>query len=144
GGGNHSFDLWELPDGKWEAEVVSVFDAHNPERASEMLGKHHNPRKIMSLKIGDMVAYRGKSGDRVVARVRKFDQRNKQIYFDAHNEAGALDKRHRDPDDPFVNFSKTPNALRAIEARQVRVDEIGQVFDPGPQDRESRLARKQK
>ncbi len=144
GGGNYSFDVWELPDGRWDAEVVSVFDAHAPGQRSRMSELYHNPRKVMSLKIGDMVAYDGPSGQRIIARVRKFDQRNKQIYLDAHNEAGSLDKRHKDPDDPFINFSKRPNVLRAIGVRQVRIDEIGQVFDPGPQDRESRLARKNK
>jgi len=143
-GGNHRCDIWELPDGRWDAEIVSVYDAHRLNRRSVMLEAHHNPRKIMSLQQGDMVAYeRPDTGERVIARVRKFDQRNKQIYLDAHNEAGELDKRHKDVDDAFRNFSKTPNALRGVNVRQIRVDEIGQVFDPGPQDRESRQARKQ-
>jgi CRISPR-associated endonuclease Csn1 len=143
-GGNYRFDVWELPDGRWDAEVVSMFDAHNPAYRSRMRDSHHNPRKIMSLMIGDAVAYESPdTGRRVIARVRKFDQRNKQLYLDAHNETGKLDERHADPDDHFRNFSKTPNALRAIKVRQVRVDETGRVFDPGPQDRESRSARKQ-
>ena len=142
-GGNFRCDIWELPDGRWDAEVVSVFDAHRPDYRSPMTDLHHNPRRVMSLRQGDMVAYRHPdTGERIVARVRKFDQRNKQIYLDAHNEAGKLDDRHKDGDDSFRNFSKTPNALRHIEVRQIRVDEIGQVFDPGPQDRESRQARK--
>lgn len=87
----------------------------------------------MSLQIGDMVAYEHpESGERVIARVRKFDQRNKQIYLDPHNEGGRLDDRHKDEADPFRSFSKRPNALKAIKARQVRVDEIGRVWDPGP------------
>ena len=32
--------------------------------------------------------------------------------------------------------------MKGVKLRQVRVDEIGQVFDPGPQDRDSRAARK--
>jgi CRISPR-associated endonuclease Csn1 len=144
-GGNYRFDVWELPDGKWDAEVVSMFDAHQPAFQSRMRDLHHNPRKIMSLTIGDMVAYNSPdTGQTVVARVRKFDQRNKQIYLDKHNEAGKFDERHADVDDAFRNFSKTPNALKTVKVRQVRVDETGSVFDPGPQDRESRLARKQK
>ena len=132
-GGNYRYDVWQLPDGRWDADVISTFEAHQPGYVSKMRAVHHNPRKMLSLMIGDMVAYDDpKSGERVIARVRKFDQRNKQIYLDAHNEAGKLDERHADADDPFRNFSKTPNALRAINTRQVRVDEIGQVFDPGP------------
>lgn len=140
-GGNFRCDIWELPDGRWDAEVVSVFDAHRADYVSPMPSLYHNPRKVMSLRQGDMIAYaHPETGERVIARVRKFDQRNKQIYLDAHNEAGELDKRHKDERDPFRNFSKTPNALRAIKARHIRVDEIGQVFDPGPQDREGRMA----
>lgn len=143
-GGNFRYDVWELPDGRWDAEVVSVFDAHRADYVSPMPTIHHNPRKTISLKLGDMVAYEHPdTGQRIVARVRKFDQRNKQIYLDAHNEAGKLDDRHKDANDLFRNFSKTPNALKAIKVRQVRIDEIGQVFDPGPQDRASRDARKQ-
>lgn len=131
--GNYRYDVWQLPDGKWDAEVISMFEAHQPGYVSKMRAAHHNPTKVLSLMIGDMVAYDDpKSGERVIARVRKFDQRNKQIYLDAHNEAGKLDERHNDANDPFRNFSKTPNALRSINMRQVRVDEIGRIFDPCP------------
>jgi CRISPR-associated endonuclease Csn1 len=50
----------------------------------------------------------------------------------AHNEAGALKSRDADPADPFKYVYKAGSALRAINARQVRIDEIGRVFDPGP------------
>lgn len=132
-GGNYRYDVWQLPDGRWDADVISMFEAHQPGYVSKIRTTHHNPKRVLSLMIGDMVAYDDpKSGERVIARVRKFDQRNKQIYLDAHNETGKLDERHADANDPFRNFSKTPNALKLINARQVRVDEIGRVFDPGP------------
>ncbi|MBD0413593.1 type II CRISPR RNA-guided endonuclease Cas9 [Oryzicola mucosus] len=133
GGGNYRFDVWQLPDGRWDADVISMFEAHQPGYVSKIRQDHHNPKKVMSLQIGDMVAYEHpESGERVIARVRKFDQRNKQIYLDPHNEGGRLDDRHKDEADPFRSFSKRPNALKAIKARQVRVDEIGRVWDPGP------------
>lgn len=133
GGGNYRFDVWQLPDGRWDADVISMFEAHQPGYVSKIRQEHHNPKKVMSLQIGDMVAYEHPdSGERVIARVRKFDQRNKQIYLDPHNEGGKLDERHKDESDPFRSFSKRPNALKAINARQVRVDEIGRVWDPGP------------
>ena len=130
-GGNDRFEVWELPDGRWDAEVVSVFDAHRPDFVPRMRREHHNARKIMSLKKGDMVAYNDpKTGDRVIAVVRKFDQRNKQLYLDPHNEAGDLDKREKDK--TYKPLRPMPNPLKAYRPRQVRVDEIGQVFDPGP------------
>lgn len=130
-GGNDRFEVWELQDGKWDAEVVAVFDAHRPNFVPQMRLQNHNARKIMSLKKGDMVAYNAPdSGDVVIAVVRKFDQRNKQLYLDPHNEAGNLDKRENEK--TYKPVRPTPNALKRYRPRQVRVDEIGQVFDPGP------------
>ena len=130
-GGNDRFDVWELPDGKWDAEVVTTFDAHRPGFVPRMRQAHHNPRKIMSLKKGDMVAYNDPdSGERVIAIVRKFDQRNKQLYLDPHNESGDLDKREKEK--TYKPIRPRPNPLKKYRPRQVRIDEIGQVFDPGP------------
>lgn len=140
GGSNYRYDVWELRDGSWDAEVVSMFDAHQPDWVPGMRAKHHNARKVLSLQQNDMVAY-DDGGRRVIARVRKFGQ-NKQIWFDGHKEGGKLDDRHRNPDDPFRDFSKMPAGLKQIKLRQIRVDEIGRVFDPGPQDRQAREARK--
>lgn len=130
-GDNYRFDVWELSDGKWDAEVVSLFDAHRPDYVPVMRSKHHNARKIMSLMKGDMVAYDDpETGKRVIAKVRKFDQRNKQLYLDPHNEAGNLDERERQK--TYKPYRPMPNPLKKVRPRQVRVDEIGQVFDPGP------------
>ena len=129
-GDNHRFEVWELPDGKWDAEVVSLFDAHNPDYVPKLRLKHHNARKIMSLMKGDMVAYDDPyTRERVIAKVRKFDQRNKQLYLDPHHEAGNLDERERQK--TYKPFRPRPNPLKGVKPRQVRVDEIGQVFDPG-------------
>ena len=68
---------------------------------------------------------------RVIYRVVKFNSAG-QLCMAAHNEAGALKSRDPDPADPFKYVYKAGGALRAIKARQVRIDEIGRVFDPGP------------
>lgn len=133
GGKNYRFDLWALPDGKWEAEVISMFEAHQPGFIPKIRQDYHNPKKIASLMIGDMVAYdHPETSERVIARVRKFNHGNKQIYLDPHNQAGSLDKRHKNEEDPFKSFNKLPNKLKPLNLRQIRIDEIGQVFDPGP------------
>lgn len=129
-GGNDRFDVWELTDGRWDAEVVTTFDAHRPDFVPRMRQEHHNARKIMSLKKGDMVAYQDPAtGNRVIAIVRKFDQRNKQLYLDPHNEAGDLTRREKEK--TYKPMRPMPNPLKKIRPRQVRIDEIGQVFDPG-------------
>lgn len=130
-GGNYRFDVWELPNGKWDAEVITMFDAHRKDFIPQMRARHHNPRKIMSLMKGDMVAYNDPdTGERVIAIVRKFDQTSKQLYLDPHNEAGNLDQREKDK--TYKPIRPRPNSLKNYKPRQVRIDEIGQVFDPGP------------
>jgi len=130
GDSNHRYDVWRLPDGKWVSEVVTTFDAHQPGWQSAVRQQYPTAKKMLSLKQDDAVAADG-SGERIIYRVVKFNTAG-QIYLAAHNEAGALKARDTEPNDPFKYVSKAASGLKAINARQVRVDEIGQLFDPGP------------
>ena len=130
GDSNHRYDVWRLPDGKWVAEVVTTFDAHQPGWQSSMRQQYPTAKKVLSLNQDDAVAADG-DGGRIIYRVVKFNTAG-QIYLAPHNEAGALKARDAEPNDPFKYISKAASGLRAINARQVRVDEIGRVFDPGP------------
>lgn len=112
------------------AEVVTTFDAHQPGWRSAIRQQYPTAKKILSLNQDDAVAADGGDG-RIIYRVVKFNTAG-QIYLAAHNEAGALKARDAEPNDPFKYVSKAASGLRAINARQVRIDEIGQVFDPGP------------
>ncbi len=143
GDANFRYDVWELPDGKWTASVVTMFDAHRPDRSVEASRPHPAARKVLSLKQNDMLAYEHPRFGPAIGRVVKFSAAG-QIVLAAHNEAGNLKARDATPDDddPFKYFSKSANGLREIGARQVRIDGIGRVFDPGPQDRQARLQRK--
>ncbi|RUM98458.1 type II CRISPR RNA-guided endonuclease Cas9 [Pseudaminobacter arsenicus] len=141
GDANFRYDVWELPDGKWVADVVTMFDAHRPDRDPQAARPHPAARKVLSLKQNDMVAYEHPKDGLTIGRVVKFSTAG-QIYLAGHNEAGALKARDADKDDPFKYFSKAASGLREIGARQLRVDGTGRVFDPGPQDRETRLERK--
>lgn len=130
GDSNHRYDVWKLPDGKWVSEVVTTFDAHQPGWQSAIRQRCPTAKKVLSLKQDDLIAVDGDDG-RAIYRVVKFSAAG-QLCMAAHNEAGALKSRDADPADPFKYFYKTGSALKAINARQVRVDEIGRVFDPGP------------
>jgi len=55
-----------------------------------------------------------------------------RIYLAEHNEAGVLQKRHDDKDDPFRWAWPTIDQLRAQRARIVRIDALGRISDPGP------------
>jgi len=141
GDANYRYDVWELPNGKWAEEIVSMFEAHKPDWQSTVRRENPTARKVLSLKQNDLVAYEHPEDGYTVARVVKFSKG--MVAFAAHREGGALKSRDADKDDPFKYFYKSAGAMRDVKLRQIRVDEIGQVFDPGPQDRESRKARKQ-
>jgi len=139
-GSNHRIEIWEVPPtgkgkngdtAQWQGEIVSTFDAHKPGWASSIRSEFAIARKLMSLHIGDMVAYDDReTGDRIIARVRKFS--GNQIYFDTHNEAGDFGEREKDKNDPFTSFRKNVGPMRDLNFRQIRIDEIGRVWDPGP------------
>jgi len=132
GDSNHRFDVWQLPDGKWVAEVVSTFDAHQPDWSSTVRNACPIAKKVLSLHQNDMVAIE-RDGERQICRVVKFGS-NGQITLAAHHEAGALKSRDADKADPFKYVSPTAGGLKKLQARQCRVDELGQIFDPGPRN----------
>ena len=136
GDSNYRYDIWELKNGKWTDEVVSMFDAHQPGWMSEIRRKNPTARKILSLHQNDVLAVEQNSQGRKLVRVVKFGQ-NGQITLAEVQEAGDLKRRDAISNDldPFKYFAPTPGGLKRIKARQVRIDELGRVFDPGPRDR---------
>lgn len=154
GDANYRYDVWELPDGKWVPDVISMFDAHRPDFDWQARRPHPAARKVLSLKQKDMVAYDDPKGGPTIGIVVKFGQ-NGQITLVAHNEGGELAKRNALPNseeealargeqpgpdgrlafDPFKYYAPTAGGLKKIGLRQVRVDETGKVFDPGPRGR---------
>jgi CRISPR-associated endonuclease Csn1 len=140
GDANYRYDVWELPNGRWVEEILSMFDAHQSGWKSAVQAQNPAARRVLSLKQNDMVAYEHPQDGPTVGRVVKFS--SGMVAFAAHKEGGALKARDADKEDGFRYFYKAAGAMKTAKVRQVRIDEIGQVFDPGPQDRESRLARK--
>ncbi len=133
GDSNHRADIWELPDGKWVSEVVTMHAAHQPGWRSSIRARHHNARKVMTLHRNDMIAFsnRDDRNETEVARVVKFT-RDGRMCFVRHNEAGNLKARDGDTDDPFRYIVMVASTLKLLEARRIRVDEIGTISDPGP------------
>ncbi|MBI0025374.1 type II CRISPR RNA-guided endonuclease Cas9 [Bartonella sp. M0187] len=139
GNSNYRYDVWETLDGKWNSEVVSTFDAHQPKWSSQFHKNNPTARKVLSLQQNDMVAYNDPEKGHVIARIVKFGQ-NGHIFFAPHNEAD-VSARDSNKNDPFKLTVKTATGLKKMQFRQIRVDEMGRVFDPGAQDRESKQAR---
>lgn len=129
GDSNFRYEVWELADGRWIENVVTMFEIHQPGWVSEIRRKHHNPTKVLSLHRDDVVGVERDHG-RELLRVVKFTEG--QIVFAPPNEGGSLKKRDAEKGDPFKYVLASASTLRRWCARQVRVDELGRVQDPGP------------
>jgi CRISPR-associated endonuclease Csn1 len=82
-----------------------------------------------------MMAIEHEGNPALIVRVVKFSG-NGQIALAADNEAGALKARDAAPkdEDPFKYILSSAGGLKKRKARQVRVDPLGRVFDPGPRE----------
>ncbi len=132
GDSNYRYDVWELPDGTWRAEVVSMFAVHQAGWTSEIRASVPTARKMLALRQNDILAIEPGGEGRRLMRVVKFGQ-NGQITLAELHEAGDLKRRNEAPNekDPFKYLSPTAGGLKKVKARQVRVDELGRVSDPG-------------
>lgn len=133
GDSNARYDVWRLPDGKWTADVVSMFDAHQAETADRR--PHPAAKKVLSLRQNDLIAIERNGGPAEIVRVVKFST-NGQMTLAANNEAGPLKARDAlsEAEDPFKYIYASGGALKKLKARQIRIDPLGRVFDPGPRD----------
>ena len=133
GDANARFDVWRLPNGKWTADIVSMFDAH--QRDQQDRRPHPAAKKVLSLHQNDMLAIERDGGPLQIVRVVKFST-NGTIALAPHNEGGALKARDAASNDldPFKYILSSASGLKKLKARQVRVDALGRVFDPGPRE----------
>ncbi len=131
GDSNARFDVWRLPDGKWVPDIVSMFAAHQGDSVDRR--PHPAAKKMLSLRQNDLIAIERDGGPREIVRVVKFSGSG-QITFAQDNEAGALKTRDATPNDidPFKYIYSSASGLKKAKARQVRIDPLGRIFDPGP------------
>lgn len=141
GDANARFDVWRMPDGKWVTKwkdrdgvahnsIISMFDAHQSSITD--IKPHPAAKRILSLRQNDMLAIE-RNGDMIIARVVKFAASG-QMHLAPDNEAGSLKARDADAIDPFKYINTSATGLQKMKARQVRVNELGHIFDPGPRD----------
>jgi CRISPR-associated endonuclease Csn1 len=131
GDANARFDVWRMPDGKWVSSVTSMFDAHR--REFEAKRPHPAAKKVLSLRQNDLIAIERDGRAREIMRVVKFAAAGR-ITIAAHQEAGPLKERDSKSNDidPFKYSSPTAGGLKKLKVRQIRIDELGRIFDPGP------------
>lgn len=128
GDSNYRFDMWELKSGKWKDEVVSMFEAHQRDWISPIRAANPTARKVLSLQQNDVIAIEQEDG-RKLMRVVKFSAGT--LVLAPPQEAGSLKARDADKDDPFKYVYGSASSLQRSKARQVRIDELGRVLDPG-------------
>ncbi len=128
GSSNARFDVWQMPDGKWKSVTVSTFDAH--QKFPTDTRPHPAAKKVLSLKQNDLIAIERNGGPREIMLVKQIWPT--QVSLVGHLEAGKLDERNKSPHDPFKFFSPAAGGLKKLKARQIRIDELGRIFDPGP------------
>lgn len=131
GDANARFDVWRLPDGKWTSDIVSMFDAH--QSSAQDRRPHPAAKKVLSLRQNDMLAVEQNGGPPQIVRVVKFSTIG-TIALAAANEGGPLKARDAAPNevDPFKYVLSSAGGLKKLKARQVRIDPLGRIFDPGP------------
>ncbi len=135
GDGNYCYELFRLPNGKWDGEVISTFEANQkPYRAFRQDAKRFRTETFsgkslaMRLIVNDCLAI-DEEGLRHIMRVVKMTQG--QIVLAKNQEAGDLKRRHEDKADDFRYMFKAPGSLKTTNARKVRITSLGYVFDPG-------------
>ncbi|MBX9897260.1 MAG: type II CRISPR RNA-guided endonuclease Cas9 [Qipengyuania sp.] len=133
GDANARFDVWRLPNGKWTSDIVSMFDAHRSDQQDRR--PHPAAKKMLSLRQNDILAIERNGGPPQIVRVVKFSTIG-TIALAGDNEAGALKARDAAPNDvdPFKYVLSSAGGLKGLRARQVRIDPLGRVFDPGPRE----------
>ena len=125
-GDNHRIEIYELSDGTWRGEGVTVFDANQPGFDPEWHTKYPDAKLAMRVHNGDLIEADFGDG-RTIYRVCSLDASANRLKLAPHCEAGSLGERHNDPNDPFRYAMKRYSRLKAAEARRMRVDPIGRV-----------------
>jgi CRISPR-associated endonuclease Csn1 len=129
GDSNALFNVWQLPDGKWLSQTITTFALNQHDYTESR--PHPAAKKVLSLCQNDLIAVEKNGAPRQIMRVKHFGQ-NGQIFLVEHQEAGNLDKRNMNEKDPLKIFGPAVSSLKAMNARQIRINEIGRIFDPGP------------
>lgn len=125
-GDNHRIEIFERPDGQWDGEGVAVFDANQPGFVPRWRERYPNARLVMRVHNGDLIEGDFGEGQRLM-RVYRLEPSAKRIRLAGHQEAGSINDRHNDQNDPLRWVFGTYARLQEAGAHRVRVDPIGRV-----------------
>jgi CRISPR-associated endonuclease Csn1 len=132
GGSNHCLDIFRDDHGGWGALLTSTYEANRPAAKTRLRDKRPatalNGRPLlMRLRKGDYLMIEPESGKRVLMLVQECR---------SALDVGLVDPRFNDSNSKHEDRSRRPvfrgaASLRSLRARQVWVDELGYVNDPG-------------
>lgn len=125
-GENHRIDIFERPDGSWDGEAVTVFQANAPEYRPAWQDDPDN-RLVFSACKNDLLQI-DQGRERKIMQVVRLNITAKRFYLVEHQESGDYQKRHDDPGDPFRWLLASFSKLRDFKATKVRVDSLGRVY----------------
>ena len=118
---NHCIEVWKLPNGKTQSNVVSTFEANT----NANVKPHPAAKRLFRLFKRDTVILE-KDNHKVIYFVQKFNQA-KQIFLAEHFQANT-DARNRDPNNDFkFRTISVDKAIKEFNLRRVIVNDIGQL-----------------
>jgi len=128
--GNNHHIWYREQDGKWNAQVVTMWDAARRGRSGEPVVDQRpetgDGRFVMSLALGELFEIDGdEDGQRLLCVVRKLDQRSKLLYYKPHTDARLAGEINKD------NLYLSPKRMQDLNARKVTVDPIGRIRRAG-------------
>lgn len=123
-GENHHMDIVEMPDGSWKGFAATVFDVNQPGYRPAWRDDHPSAKLVMRVHKGDLVEV-DDGGLRVIKRVVQLEPSASRMRLVPHNEGGALQKRHDDPNDPLRWDLASISKLKRRHAKWCSFDEIG-------------------
>lgn len=124
--GNAYLDVFENSKGKWESDLITIFDANNIKRSfasPTCAAIDDQRRKIIRLFNRDMIEIEY-SGKRRIFYIQKMSEG--KITLTEHFEADA-DRRSRNDNDPFCLITRSIEALRKAKARFLTVTPSGTI-----------------
>ena len=124
-GDNDRIEIFQIADGKWQGEAVTVFQANQKDYRPKW---PDNPeaRLVMRVRKKDLLETEYE-GERKLFRVYELRISAKLLVLAAHYEAGDLQKRHKDENDPFCWFFAGFGKLQKGRARRMVVDPLGRL-----------------
>lgn len=135
GDGNYCYEIFRLPNGRWDGEIISSFEANQnvyrdfrKNKKRFRLDGFSGKPLVMRICRDDILAVNDTGGRRIMRVAMLSDG---IITLAEHMEGGNLRERDRSKDDDFKYMYKSPNALQKLNARAAIITPLGFVYDPG-------------